>query len=58
VICVDWRNLDQLCSISLVLMAWLAVALCSLFIVGLVKEGINMEEEYLEIGISVILHYD
>jgi hypothetical protein len=39
-------------------MAWLAVALCSLFIVGLVKEGINMEEEYLEIGISVILHYD
>lgn len=57
-ICVDWRNLDQLCCISLVLMAWLAVALCSLFIVGLVKEGINMEEEYLEIGISVILHYD
>ena len=51
-ICVDWGDSDQLCSFSSVLMAWLAVALCRLFSMGLVKEGVDMEEGTLEIGMG------
>ena len=46
------RHSDQLRSFSSVLMAWLAVALCRLFSMGLVKEGVDMEEGTLEIGMG------
>jgi len=54
VICVDWGDSDQLRSFSsvLILMAWLAVAMCRLFSMGLVKEGVDMEEGTLEIGMG------
>lgn len=38
--------------LSSVLMSWLAVALCRLFSMGLVKEGVDMEEGTLEIGMG------
>lgn len=53
VICVDWGNSDQLRSFFSVLMAWLAVA--RFFSMGLVKEGIDMEEGTLEIGMGELL---
>jgi hypothetical protein len=39
-------------------MVWLTVALCRLFSMGLVNEGIDMKEGNLEIGIAILLHDD